>query len=468
VRPETPDADAAVDAESDGNPADTSPESAWDFIYVGPDFVHTDGGDVALDEGGFELKDIQWAEAGWDPDLQAACENLTFGGCCVKGTTKYGRICGYGKPHNFTCEDDSFYGPMKCDWSEWAGFYHCFPENPEVGFQRKGYHMDEDPTGEFPRDCPEPCTRDCTGRECGTDGCYGTCGECDSGTKCADGRCEPCTSSCAAKECGDDGCGGLCGVCGGGRLCEDARCVDAPCAPHCGDMVTVPAGPFTMGGKHEDGWCFPLSGTILMPTHCDNEHEVYVPAFTIDRLEVTLERFQRCVDAGACLHSEEFFQHRDWYEPWWSYDNSFVQARRFCRWEGKRLCTEAEWEKAGRGTDRRLYPWGNDPPECGDIAGLFDCPDTGPGMGTGSYPKDKSPCGAMDLLGLAREWVEDQYHENNIGSPPDGSAWVDDPGSYYRTRRGGGPRPQYTLLYREYSLINETNGIRCCAAMPFP
>ena len=81
--------------------------------------------------------------------------------------------------------------------------------------------------------CQAGCTADCTGKQCGSDGCGGTCGECGGGQLCASGQCVvDCVPDCAGKECGDNGCGGICGACDQGLSCLQGQC-QAGCIPNC-------------------------------------------------------------------------------------------------------------------------------------------------------------------------------------------------------------------------------------------
>jgi hypothetical protein len=113
------------------------------------------------------------------------------------------------------------------------------------------------------------------------------------------------------------------------------------------DMALIPAGEFLMGT--EDG--LPDARPL---------HRVYLSGYLIDRYEVTNARYRQCVEGGACpapRDREAFDDPERRQHP--VVNVAWSQARAYCQWAGKRLPTEAEWEKAARGTDGRRYPWGN-------------------------------------------------------------------------------------------------------------
>lgn len=197
----------------------------------------------------------------------------------------------------------------------------------------------------------------------------------------------------------------------------------APCPDRGGAMVLVPAGPFAMGAP-------PRPATLA--------------AFCIDRTEVTAAAFAACAAGGACegfagwpscgsVSSASPNVCRPGRE---AHPANFVdreRARAFCRWAGKRLPSEAEWEKSARGPDGRTYPWG-EALDCarGHFArgGAYDACRGAGGLPddlapAGAYADAPSPYGAIQLAGNVKEWVEaDGRARTKGGSFRDGDAWI--------------------------------------------
>ncbi len=197
-------------------------------------------------------------------------------------------------------------------------------------------------------------------------------------------------------------------------------------------QVYVPAGTFTMGAAIQDKEAIASEKPA---------HEVYLDAYWIDRTEVTNSQYARCVSAGTCQPPTAFGQertnsiHYEWYYGNPQYDDYPViyvdwdAAQTYCEWAGRRLPTEAEWEKAARGTDQRWYPWGNKNirssfVNLADRSAHYDHSynlindgfvDTAP---VGNYPKGASPYGAYDMAGNVWEWVEDWYSQTYYSQSP--------------------------------------------------
>ncbi|MBN8580756.1 MAG: SUMF1/EgtB/PvdO family nonheme iron enzyme [Anaerolineae bacterium] len=173
-------------------------------------------------------------------------------------------------------------------------------------------------------------------------------------------------------------------------------------------MVLVPAGEFTMG---DDSFVYSSPA-----------HQVYLDAFWIDQTEVTNAMYKLCVEAGHCTQPSNASHYEDL-----SYANHPVvyvsrdDAVAYCSWVERRLPTEAEWEKAARGTDARDYPWGNETPNTELLNYSGNVGDTTP---VGTYPKGASIYGALDMAGNVWEWVNDfygdTYYQNSPPSNPQG------------------------------------------------
>ena len=134
-------------------------------------------------------------------------------------------------------------------------------------------------------------------------------------------------------------------------------------------------------------------------------HIVELDGFWIDQTEVTSGMYAQCVDAGACSPPEESNPTQvdtARYDVYPVINVSWFQANDYCNWIGGRLPTEAEWEKAARGDDGRLYPWGDDEPTC-RLANYWTCVNRISAVG--SYPAGASPYGALDMAGRDRHDV---------------------------------------------------------------
>lgn len=199
-------------------------------------------------------------------------------------------------------------------------------------------------------------------------------------------------------------------------------------------MVLVPAGSFRMGSESGEDDEKPV-------------HEVYVSGFFIDTYEVTVSQYEACVRAGGCSMPKKTHENGGYYNYGASGRGKhpingvdWNQAVTYCRWAKKRLPTEAEWEKAARGTDGRKYPWGNEEPSC--RYAVMDEGNDENGCGeertweVGSKPAGVSPYGAHDMSGNVWEWVSDWYDKDYYASLPGRDPKGPARGSY-RVIRGG-------------------------------
>lgn len=192
-------------------------------------------------------------------------------------------------------------------------------------------------------------------------------------------------------------------------------------------MVRVPAGEFMMGVDSLDN-----DGPA---------HRVELDEFWIDTFEVTNARYAQCVAAEKCsppvrsasnLRSSYYGDAR--FENFPVILVSWYDADTFCKWAGKALPTEAQWEKAARGADARLYPWGNtfDAARVNStIDGFLDT------VAVGSYPDGVSPYGAYEMSGNVWEWVSDWFDERYYFDSPNKNPRGPNVGTLKVVRGGG-------------------------------
>ncbi len=209
-----------------------------------------------------------------------------------------------------------------------------------------------------------------------------------------------------------------------------AQVQEAPVTPVSEEtnMVLIPAGEFEMGcDKGGD----PMEAPV---------HKVQVDAFNIDKFEVTNADYKKFIDDGG-YQKKELWSNEGWawkekskitapqYFNESKYNGaeqpvcgiSWYEAEAYANWVGKRLPTEAEWEKAAKGTDGRKFPWGNDYKK-----GLCNNKDEGIGKPTkiGKYIEGASPYGLLDMAGNVNEWCLDyfgrEYYKSSPGNNPKG------------------------------------------------
>ena len=203
-------------------------------------------------------------------------------------------------------------------------------------------------------------------------------------------------------------------------------------------LVYVPAGEFQMGSTDQQidsllalhrGWKREWFANELP------QHSLTLETYWIDQMEVSNAQYQQCEQAGKCSPPAETtsYTHTTYYnDP--KFDGypvayvSWQDASNYCSWAGRRLPTEAEWEKAARGPDGRAYPWQDQAPDS-SLANFGMT--TGDTLPVASFPNSKSYYGALNMAGNVWEWTSDWYQAYPGGAPDNAY------GEQYRVVRGG-------------------------------
>ncbi|MCE9537482.1 MAG: formylglycine-generating enzyme family protein [Nitrospirae bacterium] len=226
------------------------------------------------------------------------------------------------------------------------------------------------------------------------------------------------------------------------------------------EMISIPAGPFIRGTDN--------GGFDERP-----QRTLVLDAFAIDRYEVTNFQYQQFVDATGhrksgppSRYAKNMSKMRGMNQPvvYVSWDD----AETFCHWKGKRLPTEAEWEKAMRGTDGRLWPWGNvEQPNGANWARVQDGYEVAAPVG--AFQSDTSPYGVMDGAGNVMEWVSDWYAETYFKEAPEQNPQSPEYGTFRALRGGGYATTGADIRITSRSKMvqdfrDETIGFRCAVS----
>jgi formylglycine-generating enzyme required for sulfatase activity len=234
-------------------------------------------------------------------------------------------------------------------------------------------------------------------------------------------------------------------------------------------VILIPEGEFTMGIDFND---------LLELCQKDNRndcqtanrfvdpaetpaHQVHLDAFYMDKYEVINTFYQSCVDAGVCDLPKEigsrvrsvYYGNPD-YADYPVIHVTWTMAKTYCEWRGASLPTEAQWEKAARGTDAKIYPWGKykdsfengtySPIERGVVNDFL-----GETTIIGRFENGRSPYGVYDIAGNVEEWVADWYSETYYQNSPSSNPLGPDNGEY-RVSRGGFYGSDYNGLRSSY------------------
>lgn len=241
-------------------------------------------------------------------------------------------------------------------------------------------------------------------------------------------------------------------------------------------LVFIPGGKFQMGG---------FDGDAQKDEH--PTHDVTLSPFWMDKVEVTNAMYQLCVKAGVCQTPREVKSatHADYFtnKDFADYPVVFVNwqdAANYCKWAGRRLPTEAEWEYAARGSaDTRRFPWGEQSPDNNMANFGNQLRDT---ARVGSFPKGASAFGILDMAGNVWEWVSDFYKPEYYSQSPAenptgpekggltspkvlrGGSWLDEFKELRVSNRGYAKAPDLTADVKSDAYKGDSNnrtGFRC-------
>jgi sulfatase modifying factor 1 len=239
------------------------------------------------------------------------------------------------------------------------------------------------------------------------------------------------------------------------------------------EMVLIPAGEFLMGSANTDKYA----------TYDEKpQRKVYLDAYYIYKMEVTVAQYRKfCAATGRTMPDAPI--------GGWKDDHpinrvNWSEAKAYADWAGVTLPTEAQWEKAARGTDGRIYPWGNewDKTKCANWTNGGDPEKTSTSFPVGSFPMGASPYGVMDMAGNAWEWCNDWYSDDYYTTAPTKNPTGPEKGQRHLVRGGSGCglgslicdwdfRGQYRcatryeiIIFKDYP--NNFYGFRCVSNIP--
>ena len=224
------------------------------------------------------------------------------------------------------------------------------------------------------------------------------------------------------------------------------------------EMVQIPEGPFVMGSRDDD------SDPDEKP-----EHQIYLKAFYLDKKEIAQDEYERFAKmTKRAKRKIEVFEDdpAKLLKPNLpAIAVTWDDAEAYCKWAGKRLPTEAEWEKGARGEGKRRYPWGNE-----FVSGYANIDGTEDGFRylapPGSFEAGRSTYGLYDMTGNVGEWVADSYAENfyqkspyrDPKGPEEGDQKVIRGGSWRETKKNARPSKRFQAKPWRHDI---TVGFRC-------